>query len=82
MVRIVFFSWAFIWCALDGPGVLSSWDLTGDGAFDLADVAEMQNGMVEDVDGTVGYERCCCNGECSARLCDELFGGGEGEQNP
>lgn len=43
-MKTVIFTWAFIYCAIAGPGVLSEWDITGDGVFDLRDVAAIQNG--------------------------------------
>lgn len=47
-MKTIIITWAFIYCALTGPDILSKWDITGDQVFDLRDVAEFQN----DYDGT------------------------------
>ena len=74
MVKIIFYTWLWIHCQLTGPGVPNEFDLDSDGAFDMLDVAEIQNGMVVDYDGIkVGFEMCCCGQECSWQLCRELF---------
>ena len=49
------FAWSFIYCALTGPGVPSEWDLSGDGQFDLRDVAILQNSALL-LDGQVWFE--------------------------
>jgi hypothetical protein len=53
-----------------GPGIpCEHWDLTGDGAFDLRDFAEFQNGIVQKEDGKIGYQTCCCNDMCDPVFC-------------
>ena len=63
-------SWAFLACVFYGPGVPElDFDITGDGAVDLRDVAEFQNGA-RLIDDKVRYRVCCFDSDCSIGNCE------------
>jgi len=64
MIKTVCFTWLWIHCQLSGPAISNEWDLTKDGVFDLRDVAEIQNGWVDN-----RYRFCCIDEDCSSEIC-------------
>ena len=60
---VLMFSWAFIQCEFLGPGMWTAFDITGDGSFDMIDVALFQNSFNGET-----CELCCVDQICG--LCD------------